>query len=389
MLMLSCGIDRNTYRLQHVRFVRAPTDGELDLKRKCYSKIGHVTGIIALLCAVPLSCFGSSKLPDRLRSPWDDTKISLTDAQYNCPMPPAFTRTIDAEGYYVDDHHSVIDPVKKAAYEQIEKALSGFGNDVSSAADNYLTTGSRAAAVCVYSLLDTAARADAWAGKMPHNQGVYDQNWMLSGTAIPYLKVRDSGVGTSQQDTEIQKWFLLGATQVRAYFDEKHFHPNSDAWNNHIYWAGLSVAAQGIAGNDKGAFKWGMAAYAMGMDAIEPDGSLPLEMNRAGMALHYQFYAVAPLVILAELGEANGIDMYGQKRDAIHRLVNFDVAALQDPSIIAKQTGVTQNFPAKISGPEIGWAVPYVRRFPNAQLSAWISQASTTRFWQWGGLPPE
>jgi hypothetical protein len=36
----------------------------------------------------------------------------------------------------------------------------------------------------------------------------------------------------------------------------------------------------------------------------------------------------------------------------------------------------------------IGWAVPYVRRFPNAQLSAWIAQAHATSFWQWGGLPP-
>jgi hypothetical protein len=42
----------------------------------------------------------------------------------------------------------------------------------------------------------------------------------------------------------------------------------------------------------------------------------------------------------------------------------------------------------QFSGADIGWAVPYVKRFPNPQLSAWIAQASTIRFWQWGGLPP-
>jgi poly(beta-D-mannuronate) lyase len=240
----------------------------------------------------------------------------------------------------------------------------------------------------VYSLLDAAAKADAWTGEMPSGQGVYDQNWMLSGTAIPYLKVRNSGAGTPQQDAEIQKWFHHVAAQVRGYFDEKHTHPNSDAYNNHIYWAGLAVAAQGIADNDKGAFRWGMNAYHLGVETIQPDGSLSAEMDRAGMAWHYQLYALGPLIMLAELGEANGIDTYGENHGAIHRLVKFDTAALQDPSIIARRTGVQQNVSDQISGFEIGWAVPYVKRFPDPRLSAMIAKAPWVRFWQWGGAPP-
>ncbi|HEY2470885.1 MAG TPA: hypothetical protein VGI45_24035 [Terracidiphilus sp.] len=45
--------------------------------------------------------------------------------------------------------------------------------------------------------------------------------------------------------------------------------------------------------------------------------------------------------------------------------------------------------PDKIAGGTIGWAVPYVKRHPDAQLSKWIAQADSTSFWQWGGLPPE
>lgn len=340
------------------------------------------------LLVAPRFC-AAEKLPDKLRSPWDGVKITLTDVPWKCPEPPQFAKTMNVEGYYIDSHYSIIDPAKKAAYEKADAGPVHLGQYVGQAADKYRATGSRAAAECVYSLLDAAAKADAWAGTMPHNQGVYDQNWMLSGTAIPYLKVRDSGVGTPEQDAEIQKWFRNVAAQVRGYFDEKHFRQNSDAWNNHEYWAGLAMAAQGIANNDKGAFKWGMAAYAQGIDAIEPDGSLTAEMNRAGMALHYQIYALGPLIMLAELGEANGIDMYGQKKGAIQRLVEFDVAAMKDPSILAKRTGVEQNVSLPFSGQEIGWAVPYVKRFPNAQLSAWIAQAPWTGFWQWGGLPPD
>lgn len=325
---------------------------------------------------------------ETLRSPWDDLKITLSDAPYTCPETPKFAKTLNVEGYYTDSHYSVIDPAKKAAYEKADQELVHLGQYAGAAADAYLNKGSKGAAACVYTLLDAAAKADAWAGDMPRGQGVYDQNWMLSGTAIPYLKVRNSGAGTPEQDAEIQKWFRHVATQVRDYFDEKHQRPNSDAWNNHMYWAGLSIAAQGIADNDKGAFKWGMAAYHQGVEAIEPDGSLKAEMNRESMALHYQLYALGPLIMLAELGEANGIDMYNQNHGAIHRLVKFDVAALEDPSIIAKAAGVQQRVSYPVSGQEIGWAVPYVKRFPDPRLSAMIAKAPWVGFWQWGGAPP-
>jgi poly(beta-D-mannuronate) lyase len=336
-----------------------------------------------------LLAFSLSAHADRLRSPWDEVKITATDTPYDCPAAPPFAKTIDAEGYYVDSHHSVIDPAKKAAYEKADEPLVHLGQYAGLAADAYLDKGSKAAAACVYSLLDAAARADAWTGEMPHGQGVYDQNWMLSGTAIPYLKVRNSGAGTPEQDATIQKWFGRVAVQVRNYFDEKRLHPHSDAYNNHIYWAGLAIAAQGIACNDKGAFKWGMGAYHQGVEDIQPDGSLDAEMNRAGMALHYQLYALGPLIMLAELGEANGIDTYNENHGAIHRLVKFDLAALEDPSAIAKRTGAAQNLSQPLSGQEIGWAVPYVKRFPDAELSSLIAKAPWVRFWQWGGAPPD
>jgi hypothetical protein len=100
-------------------------------------------------------------------------------------------------------------------------------------------------------------------------------------------------------------------------------------------------------------------------------------------------YALAPLIMLAELGEANGVDMYDVDHGAIHRLVKFDFAAMRDPAIIATRTGLPQNTSAPYSGNEIGWAVPYLKRFPDAQLSALLASAPWVRFWQWGGAPPE
>jgi len=340
---------------------------------------------VFLFALIPLTVHASA---ERLRAPWDGLKIVPAGVPYNCPEPPAFGRTLNVEGYYTDKKYSVTDVEKEAAFQKSVEGPTHLGQFAGLAADAWQSKGSRAAAACVYSLLSAAAKADAWDDKMPTNNGVYVQNWMLSGTALAYLKVRNSGVGTAEQDAQIQQWFRMLATRVREYFDSGRKQPGSDAWNNHMYWAGLSVASEGIADNDVNAFLWGLSAYEMGIHAIRPDGSLDAEMGRGQKALHYQLYALGPLLILAELGEANGIDLYGEREGAIHRLVRFNLAAMKDPSLLEKRAEAKQEANPPYSGLDIGWAVPYVQRFPNADLSTMIAQAATVRFWQWGGSPP-
>lgn len=342
----------------------------------------------ALVClALVLLSIGSQA--QRLGSPWDGVKIVATDAPYSCPAAPAFAKTLNAEGYYTDKKYSVIDPTKLAEFNKATEGPTHLGQYASKAADAWLENGSRAAAACAYALLAAAADADAWDGKMPQNNGAYLQNWMLSGSAIAYLKVRNSGGGTPEQDAKIQKWFGAVGARVREYFDVQRTRPGSDAWNNHMYWAGLAVGAQGIACNDENAFLWGMLAYHAGVMSVQPDGSLVAEMNRAGMAEHYQLYALDALVMLAELASANGMNVYTENDGAIHRLAKFSAEGLENPSMIEKRTGVPQNLPETIAGLEIGWAVPYAKRFPNERLSALVAKAQWTSFWQWGGAPPE
>jgi poly(beta-D-mannuronate) lyase len=340
---------------------------------------------VALLALASLTVHASAQ---RLRAPWDGLKIAPSDVPYHCPDPPAFTRTLDVQGYYTDKKYSITDVQKEAEFQKSVEGPTHLGQFAGLAADAWQSKGSRAAAACVYSLLSEAAKADAWNGKMPTNSGVYMQNWMLSGTALAYLKVRNSGVGTPEQNAQIQRWFGTVAAQVREYFDNGRKQPGSDAWNNHMYWAGLSVASEGIADNDVDAFVWGLASYEMGIHAVRPDGSLDAEMGRGQKALHYQLYALAPLVMLAELGEANGFDLYAEQQGAIHRLVEFDLVAMKDPALLEKRAEAKQEINPPYSGLEIGWAAPYTQRFPNADLSAMIARAPTVRFWQWGGAPP-
>ena len=343
---------------------------------------------ISAFAILLLACTPTLARAAKLLSPWDNRPVTQTDAAYDCPATPPFASKLDVESYYIDKNHSVIDPKKLEAYQQATDASTHLGQYATLAADAYLDKGSRAAARCVYSLLDAAAEAKAWTGKMPSNNGVYNQNWLLSGTAIAYLKVRPSGLGTPAEDAEIQKWFRQLAGRVRDYFDDSILRPGSDGWNNHFYWAGLAVAAEGIADDDKSGFKWGIDAYRAGVGRILTDGSLDAEMGRAQRAVHYHLYALGPLIILAELGEANGLDLYAEDKGAIHRLVNFCGSILENPTLLEKRTGVPQVASKPWKGQEIGWAVPYVRRFPNSKLSVLIAQAPWVGFWQWGGAPP-
>lgn len=327
---------------------------------------------------------------DKLRSPWDDRKIALSDTPYDCPAPPPFAKTLEIGTYYVDSHASVIDPKKKAEFDKASNAYLDLSRAATLAADAYLENGSRAAAICVYSLLDAAAKANAWDGKMDNFSGVYVQNWLLSGVGIAYLKVRPSGLGTPAQDTAIQKWFKLLAGRVREFFDEEVPRLGGpDKENNHIYWAGFAVFAEAIADNDQDGARWALWTYRMGLANIQPDGSLKAEMNRAQMALHYHLYALAPLIMMAELGEANGVDLYAANNGAIHKLVQFCLAGLKDPTLLEKRTGVAQVVTLPYGSSDIGWAVPYVKRFPSAQLSELIAKAPVVRYTTWGGSPPD
>jgi len=314
--------------------------------------------------------------------------VTATDTAYTCPAAPAFAKTLEIGSYYTDAHMSVIDATKQAAFQAASEAPTKLAQAVSKAADAYRANGSRGAASCVYSLLESAAKAGAWSGRMPTFQATYVQNWTLSGVAISYLKVRQSGLGTKEQDVAIRNWFTAMAAPVRAYFDAGAANPRSDAWNNHIYWAGLAVAAEGIADNDAKAFQWGMDTYKRGVDAIQPDGSLVAEMYRAQMALHYHLYALGPLILLAEFGEANGKHLYAEDGGAIHRLVKLCASGLENPAIFEKRVGVKQVVSQPYEGEDIGWAVPYVQRFPDAGLEALLAKVPWVRYTTWGGEPP-
>jgi poly(beta-D-mannuronate) lyase len=312
----------------------------------------------------------------------------MTDTPWSCPAVPRLPHDFATNSYYIDSHHSVIDPGLRKQYEDSVAPIEGFSRDAVAAADAYQGKGSRSAAECAAALLAGAAAQKALTGSMGGHQASYVQGWNLGTWAVVWLKVRPSGVASPEQTTEIRAWLKRLAEENRGYYEKKRQQHSTDAANNHLYWAGFAISAAAIASDDRRLFEWGMDAYRHGAKDIRDDGTLPLEMDRGQMALHYHLYALAPLVLLAEFGEANGVDLYAARDYAIRRLVSRCIAGLQDPTFFERGTGFPQVTTPRIEAWEIGWAQAWLRRFPDPVISALLSKAAWLNYTTWGGLPP-
>jgi len=338
-------------------------------------RVAVVIGVIVAACG--------SAWAAHYRSPWDARNVPLTDVPYTCPAVVHLSRDLTTEGFYSDGKSSVIDPAKWKAYAESSGPYKALGEHVVDAADAYRASGSRAAAECALNLMRTAARDGVFTGKMSSRQAYYVQGWVIGAVALSYLKVRDTGLAASADEKLLFPWFKDVARQTIGFYEGNH------AKNNHLNWAGLEAIAVGTATDDKSLFNWGVGTYRVGVDQIQPDGSLPEEMRRGQRALHYHLYALAPLVYIAEFGEVNGLHLYAERDHALARLVHLSIQGLENNEYFAKATGIAQDTPHGMPAAEqISWAEIWQSRFPDPAIAKLLSEATSMSYMYLGGLPP-
>ena len=329
---------------------------------------------------------------ETLRSPWGVVPVDAKAPTVACAPAAPLPKILVFNGYYIDANHSVIDPRAKAAYETASRANEMFVRRVGQVADGYQAQHFESAADCAFSLLQQAAQEEAFSvahlGVKGARDGFYVQGFYLDGLALAYLKVRSSSAGSSQQRAAIQAWLLQIALSVENFYDDMARENAGDGHNNLTYWGALGVSATGIATGRRDLFDWGIGVYRQATKQIAGDGTLPLEMDRAAKALHYHLFAVAPLVMIAELGERNGLHLYKEDDGALQRLVKRTTDGLVNPAYFAEKTHIAQEMPSELDGSAIGWAVPYEARYPDPVVASLLAKASSTADWQLGGYPP-
>lgn len=318
-----------------------------------------------------------------LRSPWSNYTVTPTTIPYDCPPIARLSPDLTTSGFYSDGKSSIIDPAKMAAYARTSGPYKKLGQEIVNASDFWRSTGSLKAAGCAMRHMEAAAREGVFTGRMSSRQAYYVQGWVIGAVAISWLKLEGSGQETPEARKLVLPWIIQVVHQTQG------FYAKTNAQNNHLYWAGVEVAAAGIAAGNRKLFDWGISTYRSGIDQIQADGSLPLEMRRGRRALHYHLYALSPLVYLAEFGEVNGLDSFAERDHALARLERLCVDGLYNNQFLARATGIPQDTPNGAPAAEqISWGVIWELRFPNSSLTALLRHATSLSYMYLGGLPP-
>ncbi|MDP3193901.1 alginate lyase family protein [Tabrizicola sp.] len=224
------------------------------------------------------------------------------------------------------------------------------------------------AAACVLDSILAWARADALSDLRTQGAKLSAPS-RVGGIAFAYaaaLKI----VPQPQGQAEIEAWFLARSQQTMAFFDTEA--PPRASQNNLRAWAGLAVTRVGMTQGDPTLIDWGAETLRLVACTADADGSLPNEMWRGKLALHYQLHAVAPLVTTAALLQDERPELFTACDRALPRIVRFTLDGLDDPSTVEKITGEKQSVGGtrKARDFELAWVPAYLTLDPDAKIAA-------------------
>ncbi|MFG1250450.1 alginate lyase family protein [Xanthobacter flavus] len=311
-----------------------------------------------------------------LKSPFDG--LSPPRVPTSCPAAPPIVVDVTGVDFYSDFRGSVPDPNKAAADVEAGRKIYALQAVVNPRADAYLASQSQDhdAAFCALELLDNWAQAGALTGKS-NFQGSSHRMWALNSLAMSFLVIRNAPRLDGKKLSRVSGWLNRLAWLTK----EAQQHTR----NNHLYWAAAAAAAAAVASDDKQLFRWAMDVARQGALDVRPDGTLPLELARGKRAMRYHVFALEALVLLAEQGAANGIDLYAINDRALQRLSDLVTRNFVQPSELTALTGLNQEWPSEVTGEALVWAEPLYARFGDPQLGKLLLSHRPAIQGYWGG----
>ncbi|WP_170984758.1 alginate lyase family protein [Roseomonas sp. AR75] len=290
--------------------------------------------LLSALLAVPAR---SETLPTPFGAPGPARPLSARP----CPAPPSPVVSLQSQGFYTDARASIPDPARVAADRDASRPLTEWLEALQRPTERWVALRDPAEAACALALLHAWAEAGALLGAF-NTQAAYHRKWTLAGAALAFLALRDAPAAPGHQ-ARIAAWLAHVARAVRPPYDRPppNRMPNS-VQNNHVAWAGLALAAAGIAAGDRALLRDGMGYGRRFLAAVTPEGAHPQELSRGRMALHYHLFALAPLAALSRLGAAAGERFSAEEAAALDRLARFALAQTRDSTRIAALAGAPQ-----------------------------------------------
>jgi poly(beta-D-mannuronate) lyase len=188
----------------------------------------------------------------------------------------------------------------------------------------------------------------------------------------------------------VQQWFVKAGRRQQVFFDDhvKRFPQLENSHDHRLFLAGYAVMSAAIAADDRRLYEWGLSTFREGANKIDKNGMMSWERCGGGLTAKCHLEAVASLVMMAEYGAYNGDSLYEYKNGALRLLVKSAIAGLADPNTFrAFSDGEAQHLPSAVQPWEIGWAEPYQRRFPDAEVARLLKASKSHRYIGWGGTP--
>ena len=264
--------------------------------------------------------------------------------------------------HYLNGSHGPTNPAEHAA----TVAYSRFENRVTAGMNRYLATGDLVEARCAQDQIDLWARAATLLDydAEQNSQSWYQVEWTLSSVATSEsVLVNDTWLDRPELERDLS-WMNKVAHHMIGFPAAATHH------NNHHSWRGLGATATGVVTGDRKLFDFGVAAYKDAVNEIDQRGAFPQEMQRSERSIHYQSFALQPLLTIAELAERQGVHLYAYKSASgrtIADAIDFLGRAVADPSVVKPYTADEQMVDADATDFFASLEF-YTHRFPERKL---------------------
>jgi poly(beta-D-mannuronate) lyase len=297
--------------------------------------------------------------------------LSASAVFSKCEDVPAPVIKVELPSRYTDGSatRSEIDEAENARVNEILKPVDKFVSVLAKQTTDTLRLvkgkereKAKVLADCVMAGLDRWATADALSRLTSVNAKLAIPS-RIGGAAFAYALASPHATRNEARKKRISTWLLTRANDTTKFFDDPKTPPRA-ARNNLRMWAALAALRIGLVAKDAKLVLWSQTSFRDALCAANKDGSLPLEMERGPLALHYQVHAVAPIVVGVALLKSDGKDLSRTCGNAASRVVSFTVAAIKNPALASAHAGVKQK---GISG------VSSLEAFELAWIPAWQS----------------
>lgn len=248
------------------------------------------------------------------------------------PLVPAPQGEMQIPHHYVHGSYGPINPAEAEA----TRPYSAFEHRITSGMNQWVATGNQAEAACALAQLDAWAQAKALTNYDPKawSQSWYQAEWSLASAGVTdSVLMQDRGLDPEQQ-ARVTKWLRSAAHQLISYEEP------GKLGNNHHYYRALAATSIGVLSGDDELFRFGMNTFKQAVSQEDSNGAFPLEMARHENAIHYQAFALQPLIMMAEFAERQNVPAYSisDHGRTIRDAVVFLGRAVADPAVVRQYT---------------------------------------------------